>query len=90
MKRKWILISLIILLISVIYKRSISYNNEVYRLVPSQGIVIVSTSTGGGREIALRLADVGFHVIIGVSNSLEKSSFKYSSNKGIILYYIIR
>jgi hypothetical protein len=52
------------------------------RLVPSEGIVIVSSSTGGGREIALNLADSGFQVIVGVSSNNEKRSYKYSTSKG--------
>jgi hypothetical protein len=53
------------------------------RLVPSEGIIVVSSSTGGGRELALNLADAGFQVIVGVSSNQERKSYKYSSNKGL-------
>lgn len=53
------------------------------RLVPSEGIIVVSSSTGGGRELALNLADAGFQVIVGVSSNNEKRSYQYSSRKGL-------
>lgn len=55
------------------------------RLVPSAGVIVISSSTGGGRELALSLADVGFQVLVGVSSNQEKKSYKYSTNKGLII-----
>lgn len=60
-----------------------SHSPSLSRLVPTEGIIVISSSTGGGRELALDLADAGFQVIVGVSSEKEKKSYKYSTNKGI-------
>lgn len=56
----------------------------VSRLVPSEGIIVISSSSGGGRELALTLADAGFQVIVGVSTNQEKKSYRYSTSKGLV------
>lgn len=83
-KMKWLfLLSIGAILASIVYQIIVSSSSRVVRLVPSQGIIVISSSSGGGREMALKLADVGFHVIVGVSTSKEKSSYKYSTSKGL-------
>ena len=51
-------------------------------IFPREGTIIVSTARGSGRNISLRLADAGFHVIVGVESTAEAKSFKYTTSKG--------
>jgi hypothetical protein len=81
----WLCWSLVIVLLAAVTQLLslfLSHPNNP-RLVPSEGIIVVSSSTGGGRELALNLADAGFQVIVGVSSNQERKSYKYSSNKGL-------
>jgi hypothetical protein len=58
------------------------FSQSASRLVPSEGVIVISSSSGGGRELAFTLADAGFQVIVGVSSNSEKRSYRYSSRKG--------
>ena len=64
------------------------YDDEFVATVtsPKAGTIIVSGARGSGRNIALKLGDAGFHVIVGVESSAEAKSFRYSSSKGMQSY----
>lgn len=48
-----------------------------------RGLAFASSAEGGGKDIALGLADKGFHVILGVHSDYEMKYFKFIANKGI-------
>ena len=67
----------------ILFKLYLRKEDAVGTTSPKSGTIIVSSARGSGRDIALRLGDAGFHVVIGVESNAEAKSFKYTTFKGI-------
>lgn len=77
-------ISFLISCLAIYWNWKYDYNdNTMEKTVRTEDIAFVTSSVGPGREIALSLADRGYHVVLGVSSESERKSFNYIYNKGL-------
>eukprot|EP01041_Mallomonas_annulata_P010345 gene10345-21581_t len=57
-------------------------SNEPF-IINHYGSILISNSNGVGRDLAVKLAGLGFHILLGVRNEKEAKSFVYDRVKGI-------